>query len=471
MRYEYDLIVIGLGPAGMAVSIMGSAMGLKVCAIEKHRIGGECMNVGCVPSKSLLRIADYRNSAAKLHKMGLADLPNPKIAEPFDRIQQYLDFIREKKTMKMFEQVHLVYQKGPAAFLDSHTIEIADQKYSAKRIFICVGTRPEVPVFEGIENIDYLTNENVFSLDKVPAALIVIGGGAIACEMAQAFARLGSKVTIIIRGPRLMWREDTDATNLIEKTFETEGITILREHKPIRFEKHNGKVVMHTNKNRSVIADKVLVATGRQFDYSRLGLEKAGVERTEKGAIKVDKYLRTSQKHIFAPGDCNGHYLLSHAAMHQGMIALINSMMPGIMKMNFRKFSVPWSVFTEPQFSRVGMNEKQLAEAGIKYEVVRANYGDYGAAIAEGVEDGFIKAFVSKAGRIYGAYIIGENSGEMINEWALAIQNKLRIHKIMMQQHSFPTMGFLTKRASETWMMNRMKSPTLQKICKIMFRI
>ncbi|MFA5553629.1 MAG: NAD(P)/FAD-dependent oxidoreductase [Phycisphaerae bacterium] len=471
MSYEYDLVVIGLGPAGMAVSLMGSAMGLKVCAVEKHRVGGECMNVGCIPSKSLLRIAAYRSSSDKLNKMGLADLAKPQISEPFGRIQEYLKFINEKKTMGMFDKVQMVYQKGPASFVDSHTVQAGGQKYSAKRIFICTGTSPSIPKIDGIENIDYLTNENIFSLGKVPQSMIVLGGGAIACEMAQGFARLGTKVTIIIRGPRLMWREDTDATNLIEKTFEAEGITILREQKPVKFEKQNNMVVMQTDKGQSVAAEKILVAAGRKYDYKELSLDKAAIETAENGSIKVDKYLRTNCKHIFAAGDCNGSYLFSHAAMHQGMIALMNSMMPRLFKMNYKKYPVPWTVFTEPQFSRVGMNEKQLGDAGIKYEIVRVNYGDYGAAIAEGVEDGFIKAFVGKTGRIYGVYIIGEGSGEMINEWTTAIQNKISIFKIMMQQHSFPTMGFLTKRASETWMINKMKSKTLQKICRFMFRI
>jgi pyruvate/2-oxoglutarate dehydrogenase complex dihydrolipoamide dehydrogenase (E3) component len=470
MVYNYDMIVIGMGPAGMAVSAMASEMGLKVCAIEKHRIGGECMNVGCIPSKSLLRIAEYRSSPAKLHKMGLADLPKPDIVQPFNRIQQYLGFIRDKKTIKMFDKVHLVYQKGPASFVDPHTVGVADERYSAKRIFICIGTRPVVPAFEGIEQIGYLTNENIFELDAVPESLIVVGGGAIACEMAQAFSRLGSKVTIIIRGPRLMWREDNDATDLIEKVFEQEGITILREHKPTRFENQMGRAVMHTDKGHTVNAEKLLIAAGRKYRYEQLSLENGGIETDKRGAIKVDRLLRTSQKHIYAPGDCNGYYLFSHAAMHQGMIALMNCMLPWPLKMDFRKFSVPWTVFTEPQFSRVGLNEKQLKEKGIKYELVRTNYSDYGAAIAEGVEDGFIKAFVGKAGRIYGVYIIGENSGELINEWALAVQNKLAIHKILMQQHSFPTMGFLTKRIAETWMMNRMKSNLLKKVCQWMYR-
>jgi len=396
MAYDYDMIVIGMGPAGMAVSAMASEMGLNVCAIEKHRIGGECMNVGCIPSKSLIRIADYRSSSAKLHKMGLVDLPKPDIAQPFNRIQQYLDFIRDKKTIKMFDKVHLIYQKGSASFVDSHTVRVSDERYSAKRVFICIGTRPEVPRFEGIEQVGYLTNENIFELDAVPESMIIVGGGAIACEMAQAFARLGSKVTIIIRGPRLMWREDNDATDLIEKTFETEGITILREHKPTKFEKQDSLVVMHTDKESVVRAEKVLVAAGRQYEYARLELKNAGIETDRRGAIKVDKFLRTTQRHICAPGDCNGYYLFSHAAMHQGMIALMNCMLPRPFKMDFRRFPVPWTVFTEPQFSRVGLNEKGLKEKGIKYEIVRANYSDYGAAIAEGVEDGFVKVFAVK---------------------------------------------------------------------------
>ncbi|MHC5059484.1 MAG: dihydrolipoyl dehydrogenase family protein [Planctomycetota bacterium] len=470
MKYDYDLIVIGLGPGGMAVSIMASEMGLKVCAIEKNKVGGECMNVGCIPSKSLLRMAKHRNAFDKLSRMGLLESPKPAVNRSFEIIQEHLKYISEKKTMKMFDKVKMVYQKGAAEFIDPHTVKVGNEKYSAKRIFICVGTRPAVPDFPGIADVDYLTNENMFSLDHIPESMIVTGGGAIACEMAQAFSRLGSKVTVIIRGPRLMWREDRDATDILESVFEEEGITILREQKPSKFELQDGNVVMHTDKGQTITAQKVLVAAGREYSFQDLKLENAGVKVNKKGAIEVNKYLQTSQRHIFAPGDCNGNFLFSHAAMHQGMLAIINSMMPGPFKRNFHKYTVPWTVFTEPQISRAGMNEKEIKDKGIKYEVIKVNYADYGAAIAEAVDTGFVKAFVSPSGRIYGVYIVGEGSGEMINEWSLAIQNNLRMHNIMMLQHSFPTMGFLTKRVSETWMMNKMKSKALQKICKFMFR-
>ena len=477
MKYDYDIICIGLGPAGISVSIMGSEMGLKTCAIEKHKIGGECMNVGCIPSKALLRIAKIRNGFAKFAKMSLAEGTAPEVGKPFDLIQDHLKYINDKKTVKMFDKVDLILGEGPAEFVDSHTVAVGDKKITAKRIFICAGTSPAVPDFPRIKDIDYLTNENMFSLDKVPESMIVCGGGAIACEMAQAFARLGTKVTIIIRGPRLMWREDQEATDIIEKSFKTDGITILRDQKPAkftrpsaRFAKKNGMVEMITDKDMTVKAEKVLVATGRKMDFDAMKLENAKIAYSEKG-IKVNKNLRTSQGHIFACGDCNGYYQFSHAAMHQGMIALMNSMSKWPVKFNFKNYVVPWTVFTEPQLSCVGMKENELKEKKIKYEVVTVKYEDYGAAIAESVDTGFVRVFTNRTGKIYGAVIVGEGSGEMINEWALAVQKKMRMHDIMFLQHSFPTMGFLSKRASEVWMMNRMKANWIKKMCRFMFRI
>ncbi len=191
--------------------------------------------------------------------------------------------------------------------------------------------------------------------------------------------------------------------------------------------------------------------------FAKLKLENASVDY-DKGGIKINKCLRTSQRHIYAPGDCNGSFLFTHAAMHQGMIALMNAMMPWLFKLDYKKYVVPWTVFTEPQVAHVGMLERDLKAKGISYEVIEEKYEDYGAAIAEGIAIGSVRAYASKTGRIYGVRIIGEGAGEMINEWGLAIQNKLRMHKIMFLQHSFPTMSFLTKRVSEGWMMNRIKA-------------
>ncbi|MGL4943510.1 MAG: dihydrolipoyl dehydrogenase family protein [Thermoguttaceae bacterium] len=464
----YDVLVIGLGPAGMAVSLMGAAMGLRVCGIERDHVGGECMNVGCIPSKALLRMAKARAAFDKLSAMQLETVAKPAVRDPFGQIAESLKYISEKKTLGMFSRVDMVYQQGAATFVGPQTVSVAGREITAKRIFLCVGTRPEVPNIPGIHDIDPLTNENMFKLDKVPPRLLVLGGGAIACEMAQAFARLGSAVDLVFRGPRLMWREDPDSTTLLEKQLEKDGVRLHRDCQPVRFTKTSSGTVLETSLGTHIETDRVLAALGRRFDFDELALDKANVAHTSRG-ITVDPFLRTTNKRIYACGDCNGHHQFSHAAMHQGMIALMNCMIPFPFKRRFQNYVVPWTVFTEPAISRVGASARQLDEAGTKYKTIIARYDDYGAAIAESIATGHVKVLVSPWGRILGATIVGEGSGEMINEWALAIQQRLSMHNVMMLQHSFPTMGFLSKRVAETWMMEQMESPWLKRLCRMMF--
>jgi len=470
MVFDYDIIVIGLGPAGMAVSIMGSEMGLNVCAIERNKIGGECMNVGCIPSKSLLRMAKTRGLFDKLSAMELEDVDKPNIKDPFGRIREYVRFINDKKTVGMFKKVDLILGKGEGFFADPHTIEIDGKKITARRIFIATGTEPSVPPIPGIESIDILTNANVFDLKQLPKSMTIIGGGAIGCELAQAFTKLGTQCTIVQMDPHLIPVGDKQAGKLLEDVFEKEGITVHNAKKIKEVEKREDDVVLRTEDGIEVTSEALFVGAGRRIDLSSLKLENASVQYGNRG-IEVNKYLQTNQKHIFAVGDCNGKFLLTHAAMHQGMIALMNTMMPWPFKQAFDSYVVPWTVFTEPPVSSVGMKEETLKEKGITYETIIAKYEDYGAAIAENVGVGFVKVFTNNCGKIFGVSIVGEGSGEMINEWALAVQKKMGLKDIMMLQHSFPTMGFLTKRVSEMWMMNRMKSPALKNICRFMFRL
>ncbi|MDL2296244.1 NAD(P)/FAD-dependent oxidoreductase [Lachnospiraceae bacterium OttesenSCG-928-E19] len=451
-KYDYDIIVIGLGPAGMAVSAMGAEMGLNVCAIEKENPGGECMNVGCIPSKAIIRIAEK----------------NPDMAKPFDHIQKHLDYIREKKTMGMFEKATVVLRKGPAEFVDAHTIRVGKEKITAKTIFIATGTKAAVPPIPGIENIDYLTNDNLFALKQVPKSMVIIGGGAIGSEMADAFSKMGCKCSIVHAAPHLIPNAEPGVAKELETSFARQGIKVYNSASISHIEKQGNEIVVITESGKKIRGEKLLMAAGRKYDFSELKLENAGVEYGKKG-ILVNKYLRTNKKNIYAVGDCNGQFLLSHAAMHQGMIALMNSMLPLPFKKDFKKYVVPWTVFTNPEISAVGMTERQLAEKHIKYNVIESRYGDYGAAIAEDIPDGFVRVYASKYGRIYGATIVGKNSGEMINEWALAIQNKIRLHKMMFTMHSFPTMGFLNKRISEIWMMKLIKPAFVKKLIKAIF--
>ena len=226
MKYDFDLTCIGMGPAGMAVSAMGAEMGLKVCGIEKNKIGGECMNVGCIPSKSLLRIAKYRHSFIKLKEMGLEKGTMPGVKSPFGKINKYLDYIAEAKTIKMFDKIELILGKGGAGFVDPHTVKVGNRIVTARRIFIATGTEPMVPPIKGISDVDILTNKNIFNLPEIPESMTIIGGGAIGCEMAQAFSRLGTKCTIVQMDDFLIPTGERLTGNLLEDVFKKEGIGV-----------------------------------------------------------------------------------------------------------------------------------------------------------------------------------------------------------------------------------------------------
>ena len=319
-----------------------------------------------------------------------------------------------------------------------------------------------------MDSVDILTNETIFNLETVPESLAIIGGGAIGCEMAQAFRRLGTRVTILHLDQHLLPHGDWDAGKTLEDVFAGEGIAVYNGRGIRSVASESGGIVIQTDHNETFRAEKLLVAAGRCFGFKELQLENAGVDFSDVG-IRVDSQLRTTQRSIYAPGDCNGNFLFSHAAMHQGMLALMNAIAPWPVKFDFAKYVVPWTVFTDPPVAHVGWLERELKNADIPYEVHEEKYEDYGAAIAEGHPIGSVRAYVSKTGRIYGVRIIGDGAGEMINEWGLAIQNKLRLHKIMFLQHAFPAMSFLTKRVSERWMMKRMESPFLKSIVRWLF--
>ncbi|MGD9641783.1 MAG: NAD(P)/FAD-dependent oxidoreductase [Elusimicrobiales bacterium] len=468
MKYEFDIIVIGLGPAGMAVSVMGAEMGLRVCAIEKNKIGGECMNVGCIPSKGLLQSARVRHLFSRAADYGLEAAAPPRVLDTQRLVRGHLKYINDNKTSAMFSKVRLVLGEGAASFVDPHTVAVGERRFTAKRIFVCVGTRPALPPVPGLESVEPLTNENLFDLDEVPPTLAVLGGGAIGVEMAQAFARLGSEVTLLHMDSRLLPNGDTAGGAFVEEIFAGEKIKVLNGRSLKKAEKTSDGVLLITDRGEEIRASRLLVGAGRRQDLAGLKLENAGVAYDKRG-VKVDDYLRTTAGHIYAPGDCNGHFLLSHAAMHQGMLALMNCMLPWPLKRNFKSYPVPWTVFCDPNISAVGLCADEIKAKGIAYETVESRYGDYGAAIAERLDRGFVRVYTTKTGRILGAVIAGEGSAEMINEWALAIQKGLRMHDIMMTMHSFPSMSFLCKRVAETWMMNRVRPGWVKNLIRAMF--
>ncbi|MBA7522637.1 Dihydrolipoyl dehydrogenase [subsurface metagenome] len=298
--------------------------------------------------------------------------------------------------------------------------------------------------------------------------MTIIGGGAIGCEMAQAFTRLGTKCTIVQMDDFLIPNGDKETGDLIEGIFKKENIEVYNSKKIISAKNEGEKVSLFTEDGICIKSEKLLVAAGRKIILDALKLDNAGV-KFGRGGIEVDSEYKTSVRHIYAVGDCNGIMMFSHAAMHQGMFAIMNAVSPFAL-FKYRNYVIPWTVFTEPQVSFVGMSEEELKKKGIKYKAYIAKYENYGAAIAENVSVGYVKVFANSLGRVFGVSIVGDGSGEMINEWALIIQKKIRLHSVMFLAHSFPTMGFLTKRVAEKWMMEKMKSSLVQRLCRFFYR-
>ena len=466
MVKKFDIIVIGMGPAGMAISAMGAATGLNVLSVEKHKVGGECLNCGCIPSKALLKAGSALHSARDLKKFGIDAELAVTSSDPMQVVRDKVHRINDKKFQAAFDRATLV--SGSAEFVDDRTVLVNGDTYTAKHIFIATGTEPFVPPIPGLSDVpDILTNMNMFEIEKIPESLAIIGGGAIGSEMAQAFTHLGSKVTIAHMDPHLVPLADDEAARVLEEAFSKEGITVHNGAKITGVEMKGAQIVTRTDKG-DITSARILVAAGRKPVLEELKLDNAGIERTKRG-ITVDAYMRTNRPHIYAVGDCNGHSLLSHAAMHQGMLALMHSLSPVSMPVLKReRYAVPWAVFTEPEIAQVGLTEKQAREKGVNVQVMKKEFRSYGRTVADGRPEGFIKVVTGARGRIWGATIVGEAASELIHEWTMAIQYKKRMHHVMMMQHAFPAISMINKMIAEDWMMGKMNSGWVRKLVNML---
>ncbi len=460
---RYDLLVIGLGPAGMAVTAMGVVMGLDVLVIEKNKLGGECLNVGCIPSKALLKAAAALHSSQNLAKFGiesgLSVLQNRSMQVVRDKVAQ----ISGKKIQKTFEKATII--KASASFVSAKEVMAGGKLYTAKKIFIATGTKPLVPSIAGLKDVPKLTNENIFALEDYPKSLTIIGGGAIGCEMAQAFARMGVRVTIVHKDAHLLPLGDKEAGDILQAEFAREKIEVYNGVNITAVEQVEGKIVTHLE-NKKIVSEQILVAAGRLPSLEELNLDKAKIKHSSCG-IQVNQHLRTNKAGVYAVGDCNGLALFSHAAMHQGMLALMDALSPLRLPFLRRKnYLVPWSVFTAPEVAQVGLTENQAKEKGLKFELVRKDFADYGRLVADGAPTGFIKVLVGKRGKIYGVTIVGESASELIHEWIAVMQFGKKMQDVMMMQHSFPSVCMINKMVAEQWMMGKMGSGFVQKIAK-----
>ncbi len=459
---EYDIIVIGMGPAGMAASSLAYSAGLKVLTIEKDRVGGECLNCGCIPSKAILKVAQLKKSAENMGQFGLQLNGDVETKNALKIIREKVDGIGKTKATKMFENVDTLVNKGEAEFIEPHIIKVGSELYCGNTIFIATGSKPFIPRIKGIEKVPFLTNRDLFKINDMPKKLTIIGGGAIACEMAQAFSRLGTKITMINMDSQLIPVVDSDISDVLEKEFDKENITIINSTAVESVDKIGNMIYTHTDKG-TFASDELLMATGREPAINSLNLDKIGIKYTKNG-ISVDEFNRTNISHIYAVGDCNGKHLFSHAAMHQGMLSMMHLLNLGsACSLKRSAYAVPWAIFTHPEVAHVGMTEKEAIENNIEHSVVKDYYNDYGRALIDGDNVGFVKIIATEQGRLLGVTIVGNSASELITEWTMAIQNNLEIKDVAMMQHPFPTLSLMNGRVAQKFMMQFMKKNKISK--------
>lgn len=449
---KYDVIVIGMGPAGMAVANIAHVAGMSVLTVEKNKVGGECLNCGCIPSKAILKVAQIKNDIKNLEKFGLELSGDVKVTNALELIRQKIGTIGRVKATKMFENVDSIVSQGEATFVDEHTIRVKDDLYRGKFIFIATGSEPSMPNIKGLSEIDYLTNKNLFKVENIPESLVVVGGGAIACEMGQAFRRLGAKVSLINMDDHIIPSIDEDVVSVLEEKLRNEGVDIFNGTTVDEFRKTLDKIEVNFS-GKKLVCDRVLIAAGRKPAIDKLGLDRIGIKYTKYG-IDVDEFNRTNIKHIYAVGDCNGKNLFSHAAMHQGMLSamhMIKSASPCSLKRS--GYVVPFSIFTDPEIAHVGMTEKEARENGIEFTTIKEYYRDYGRVLIDGKDDGFIKIVATPKGSILGVSIVGDAASELITEWAMALQFNITLDEVAMMQHPFPAVSLLNMRAAQKFMM------------------
>ena len=419
-------------------------------------MGGDCLNTGCVPSKALIRSARVADYMRRAPEFGLAPVSVAvKFPEVMARVRSVIRAIEPHDSVERFTGLGVNCVQGDARIVSPWEVEVNGGRLTARNIVIATGARPRVPDIPGLEALDYLTSDTVWELEEAPQRLLVLGGGPIGCELAQAFARLGSQVSLVTRAERLLPREDPEVSELLQATFRQQGMDVLTGHDPQSFSrKENGHVgLFHTVGGPQELAfDKLLLAVGRSPNVEGLGLEALGIEISDRGTVAVDDYLRTTVPGIFACGDVAGPYLFTHMASHQAWYASVNALFGGLRKFAVDYKVVPWATFTDPEVARVGLNESEAQVAGIPFEVSRYDLDDLDRAIADGEARGFIKVLtVPGRDRIIGATIVGYHASELINEFVLAMKHGIGLNKILATIHIYPTLSEGNKFLAGEW--------------------
>jgi pyruvate/2-oxoglutarate dehydrogenase complex dihydrolipoamide dehydrogenase (E3) component/uncharacterized membrane protein YdjX (TVP38/TMEM64 family) len=470
-RFDRNLVVIGAGAAGLVTSYIAAAVKARVTLVEAHRMGGDCLNTGCVPSKALIRAAgivhEMRHSGAYGVSAGQVSVDFPAVMA---RVAQVVRDIEPHDSPERYRGLGVDVQLGQARIVDPWHVEITHPDgrtttLSTRAIVIATGAKPVVPPLPGLQEAGVLTSDTLWGLQELPRRLLVLGGGPIGCELAQAFARLGSQVTQVEMGPRLMPREDEDAAAHARRCLEADGVQVLTGHHALRCERADPQaqaipawhlVTDQDGKEHRIAFDRILCAVGRSARLEGFGLEALGIDTTGR-TLPVDEHLQTAFPHILACGDVAGPYQFTHAAAHQAWYAAVNGLFG-----TFRRFKVdmrviPWCTFTDPEVARVGLNEQEALAQGVPFEVTRFELDDLDRVIVEGVSGGgpgagWVKVLTPPGkDRILGVTIVGHHAGELISEWVMAMKHGLGLNKVLGTIHVYPTLAESAKYAAGAW--------------------
>ncbi len=471
-EYDFDIGILGGGAAGLTVAAGASQLGVKVLLIEKEsHLGGDCLHYGCVPSKTLIKTAKVYHLIRHARRFGLPEVTTGKVdyRDVAKRIQTVVQAIQKHDSVERFCQLGVKVEFGESVFLDQHSIKLNGRVYSAKKWVIATGSSPSCPPLEGLSAVDYLTNREIFSLEALPSSMTVLGGGPIAIEMAQAFSRLGTDVTVIQRSPQILTKEDTDVAETLKRCLETEGISFFTGTKLKRVSEEAGikRVVFeHEGKEKIVTSEALLVAMGRQANLQGLGLEGIGVEFTERG-LSLDERLRTTQKNIYGAGDVTGTYQFTHAAGYEGGVVIANAVFHLPKKVNYR--FMPRCTYTDPELACIGITEKEAKKAGIEYTVWKEEFEFNDRALAEGETEGFIKMLVDRKGHPLGVQILGPHAGELLSEWVVTLNGKVKLSTLASAVHPYPILSEISKRVTGSLLSTRLFSNRVRKTLRFFF--
>ncbi len=460
-RFDRNLVVIGAGSAGLVSAYIGAAVRAGVTLVEKHRMGGDCLNTGCVPSKALIRTARLLADIRRAPEFGIRRASVEfDFADVMERVQRVVREVEPHDSAARYTELGVECLQGEAKIVSPWEVQVTlagggTRRLSTRAIVIAAGARPFVPPIPGIDQVGCLTSDTVWELRELPRRLVVLGGGPIGCELAQCFSRLGAKVTQVEMLPRIMMREDPEVSEMVMRKFRDEGIDVLVGHKAKAFAVENGEKVLiaeHAGGEARIGFDALLCAVGRVANTEGYGLEELGVPVTRQRTVETNKFLQTRYPNIYACGDVAGPYQFTHVGAHQAWYAAVNALFGGLWKFRADYSVIPWATFTDPEVARVGLSETEAKERGVRYEVSTYGMDELDRAIADEEAHGMVKVLtVPGKDRILGVTIVGSHAGDLIAEFVAAMRHGLGLNKILGTIHIYPTFAEANKYAAGVW--------------------